>query len=294
VNPFDLRGPQFLAFYAALCAVTLGVLWILNRRSGRGEIAPRIDDPYPLAVLADGKARAVRVAMLSLLDRRLLKAKEGKLQALAKPDLARRPIEKALLDAYATESPASDAFLVSRVREAASAIEDDLTRAGLLTDEQAKGLGQRRVKIAIALLAVVAVVKIVVALSRGHTNVGFLILMGTAALFVARSVGASRHRTPKGDEALALAERHFARLKTAAAGLAPGGETNEIALAAALFGMGVLSPLAKDLLVEARIARTSSSGGSSCGSSFSSSCSTGSSCSSSSCGGGGGCGGCGS
>jgi uncharacterized protein (TIGR04222 family) len=296
VNPFDLRGPQFLVFYGALSALVLLAVVLRRRPADDAEGLPsRIDDAYQLAVLRDGPVEAVRVAVLSLLDRRLLKAKEGRLQALAGEDLTRRPLERAVLARFQTEGDAAAVFGDPRVTGAIHDLEADLTRAGLVSAQ--RGQPSPAGLAGAAVLAAVAVAKIGVALSRGRTNVLFLVAAALLVCFGALIVGARPRLTRRGEKAVELARRSFARLRTSAASLVPGGGTNELALAFAVFGYAALPPLARELLTEARVARTASGGGSSCGSSCGASWSSSSSCGGSSCGGGcggGGCGGCGS
>jgi uncharacterized protein (TIGR04222 family) len=286
MNPFDLRGPQFLAFYGLLAAAVL-LLVHLRRRAGEPEGFPRrIDDPYQLAALRDGADEAIRTALLALLDRRLLKATDGWVEALSAPDLARRPLEQAVLAVFRTRRPAEDALKDANVRACTSAVEEELVRAGLVLAPEARGVPGSTL-LGAAVLVGVAAIKILVALSRGRTNVGFLVFAAFAAFVFTLGAGARPRRTRMGDKAIELAGRTFGRLKGAAASMVPGGQTNELALAFAVFGAGVLPPLARDLMSEARLARDP-------GGSSGSSCSGGgSSCGGSSCGGGCGGGGCG-
>lgn len=293
MNPFDLRGPEFLLFYGILSAFVL-VAVVLRRRAGDDTegIPARIDDAYQLAVLRDGPVEAIRVAVLSLLDRRLLKAKEGRLEALAGEDLARRPLERAILARYQAQGEAAAVFGDPKVTGALHDLEVELARAGLVSEQ--RGRASPAGLAGAAVLAAVAAGKIVVALSRGRTNVLFLVAAALAVSLGAVIVGARPRLTRRGEKAVALARRSFARLRTSAASISPGGGTNELALVFAVFGYGALPPLARELMTEARVAKKASGGGSSCGASCgasSSSCSGGSSCGG---GCGGGCGGCGS
>jgi uncharacterized protein (TIGR04222 family) len=294
VNPFDLPGPQFLAFYAVLALVALAAVRLGRRRPDVSGMPSRIDDPFALASLREGPDEAIRVAALSLLDRRLLKSRGGNVLAVAPEHTARRTLERALLRAFATERPGGFAFQDPGVRAAAEAIDADLARAGLLaTGDALAARGRARWFVAAALVAVAAT-KIAIALSRGRTHVGFLVLLAGGAVLLALGLGQPARRTSKGDKAVELARRAFARLEGGAAAIVPGGATNELALAAAVFGPAVLPPLGMALLTEASLAPVTRSGS---GWSWDTSWGSGSSCGSSSCGGGcggGGCGGCGS
>ena len=71
-NPFDLRGPQFLLFYLCLgLAITVLVHW--TRRAWEGGDTPRpLSDYLEIAFLRGGAAEAIRVAILTLIDRGVL------------------------------------------------------------------------------------------------------------------------------------------------------------------------------------------------------------------------------
>jgi hypothetical protein len=76
VNPFDLHGPQFLAFYICFAFALLSVLYLSRTLGGSREIAkPPMDDPYFVACLRGGEKECVRVATLALIDRGLLAVK---------------------------------------------------------------------------------------------------------------------------------------------------------------------------------------------------------------------------
>ena len=70
MNPFDLKGPAFLALYAAIGAgVVLGTRWLRTQRES-GPV-PRLTgmDPYLIACLRGGPSESIRVAILSMLGR---------------------------------------------------------------------------------------------------------------------------------------------------------------------------------------------------------------------------------
>ena len=73
LNPFDLRGPEFLVFYIILALSVVGLVVLLRHAFESGQ-APKIDlgDPYLIAYLRGGAQEAKRVALVTLIDRGLL------------------------------------------------------------------------------------------------------------------------------------------------------------------------------------------------------------------------------
>src|SRR5262244_3636151 len=73
MNPFDLSGPAFLAFYSVV-AIILVLALKLAIDAGEGGVPPSLPlgDPYQIAWLRGGTAEAARIAVLALTDRRLL------------------------------------------------------------------------------------------------------------------------------------------------------------------------------------------------------------------------------
>ena len=81
INPFDLRGPEFLFFYAFLMLVVFVFAWLLQlsyESSGPGNEADWgtdiANDPYQIACLRGGRDEVIRIAVISLVERGLLSA----------------------------------------------------------------------------------------------------------------------------------------------------------------------------------------------------------------------------
>lgn len=298
MNPFDLPGPEFLFFFIGLSVLAIVAL-VVTRKIAERSAAPKLDlsDPYLIAYLRGAEPETLRVAAVSLLDRGLLVATGTQLQASEKAsvDAVRRPVEKELLRKFKRADEASAIFNDSRLRATCKPYEQTLKTAGLLPSEAIVGARWTRLLIACGVLGGVAIVKILIALERGRTNVWFLVILTIVAIVVAALISFPR-LTESGKTMIADLQNLYAGLKDRALFLQSGGATIEPMMLAAVFGVGaltgahfgytsVLFPRAKEA------AAANSTCGSSCGSS--SSCSS-SSCGSS-CGGGcgGGCGGCG-
>ncbi len=128
-------------------------------------------------------------------------------------------------------------------------------------------------------------IKIIVALSRGRTNVAFLIILAIASVIALLALGNPR-LTRRGKNVLEDLRTLFQGLKSRADSLSPGNAAAELALVAALFGTVALPigafPMRDQLFPPPSSSSDSGGSGSSCGSS----------CGGGGCGGG--CGGCGS
>jgi uncharacterized protein (TIGR04222 family) len=296
MNPFDLPGPEFLLFFIGLSAFALVAL-IVTRKIAERSAAPKLDlsDPYLIAYLRGAEPETLRVAAVSLLDRGLLVATGTQLQAAEKafPESVRKPIEKELLRKFNRAGEASAIFNDSRLRATCKPYEQTLKAVGLLPNETIVGARWRRLLIACGVLGGVALVKILIALERGRTNVWFLIILTIVAIVIAARISFPR-LTESGKAMIADLQNLYSGVKGRPLFLQSGGATIEPIMLAAVFGVGaltgahfgysnVLFPRAKETA-----AATSA-----CGSSSGSSCNS-SSCGSS-CGGGcgGGCGGCG-
>src|SRR5262249_3969807 len=156
--------------------------------------APKVSlsDPYLIAYLRGGKNEALRVASVSLIDRRLLKVKDEtglKTRADAEAQV-KRPIEKALLQYFRPKQGASRVYDDVKLGLATAPYERTLTELKLIPDEAMKQ-ARRRLLLAVLVLVGVAVLKILIALARGRTNVGFLFFLTVVAVIAAVKVAQS-------------------------------------------------------------------------------------------------------
>lgn len=295
MNPFDLRGPEFLLFYLILSAAVIAAL-VLLRRASESAGAPRIDlaDPYLIAYLRGGENEALRVALVSLIDRGLLIVNGTQIKRAdnAVPGSVRQAVEKALMEKFATAGEANSIFNDPNLKLACEPYQETLKRNRLLPDESVTRERLMRFVAALFILVGVGGIKVFVALEHGRTNVVFLLMLMAAAIALAAKVSFPR-LTAGGAAMLKDVQTLYSGLKERATGIRPGGATIEAMMLAAAFGVGALAGDAfaytKTLFPRARSSAFGLSYGSSCGSSGGSSC--GSSCGGGGCGGG--CGGCG-
>ncbi len=317
MNPLDLRGPAFVQFYlvfgvAALFAAWYArklLVWALDSEPRAGRWAPGTFPPeadaYAIARLRLNRDEAARTVVGYLLLAKLIALERQTIKRPPGTPIASNlmPIERQGLSAIG-DGEAS--MTVARKVSAAidpqlSAMEDELEREGVMWPRLR--LAPFRVLRGLTLLAVagLGVAKLVVAVLRGHGNVGFLIFMTIVYALVAYGVLAPPRVRRAGTRYLDwLRQSHAGLLDQAVAGrpLQP----RQITLAAAIFGVQLVPALAP-LVVALRplnLAGGSGAGGDAGWVSFGdggggSSSSGDSGGGGSSCGGGGGgCGGCGS
>lgn len=298
VNPFDWRGPEFLVFYLILSACVVASLELVRRAlESSAPIKMDLADPYLVAYLRGGKNEVLRVAVVSLIDRGLLIANGNTITRAPNvvPNSVRRPVERELLKKFATPGDATSIFDDTGLEIQCEEYESTLKRNGLLPDDSVQTARAFRFFLAAFILVLVGGVKLFLAVQRGRTNVGILIILIIVATIVAAKVAFPR-LTASGRAMLDDIQSLYADLKSRAAFIRPGGATVEAAMLAATFGIASLEgadfSYARGLFPRAASSKKTSSWTSSC----SSGCgiSTASSCGSS-CGGGcgGGCGGCG-
>jgi len=294
MDPFDLRGPEFLLFYFCFSLAVIIAIVFFRRRAESGQ-APRIDlgDPYLIAYLRGGEDEALRVAVISLVDRGML-VMDGHLIGRADnvtSGMAKYPIEYEALKKFDVLGQEASVF------EAASFLKDDslksalrpyrdrLERAGLMPNANVCRDRRNRLLLALTGLGVAGVIKIQIGLYLGKP-VAFLVVMMIAAMIIAAAISFPR-LTARGEATLEDVTNLYAGLRTQVNSISPGSATAELAMFAAVFGVGALAATpfayAEDLFHQKKNEYSSSSCGSSCGSSGGGS----------SCGGGGGGGGCG-
>lgn len=290
VNPFDLRGPEFLVFYGCLGAAVTVLVFLIRRAGERGDPPHPLSDYLDIAFLRGGAGEAIRVAILTLVDRGMLTLSgDDAVEAGRQDGVGRvtKPTERAILARAAVATKAQELIGDANLTGTVTAdCEPTLVRRGLLPSPDQKAVRTRLWLAAGAALAAVAAIKIAIAISRGRSNVGFLVLLGFAFL-IATFVATHPRRTPAGNALVGDLRTLFGGLKDRASSLRPQSGGTDLALLAAVFGVGAALPVypeAKKLFPQSG----ASDGGGSSDSSGSSSC--GSSCG----GGGGGCGGCGS
>lgn len=298
MNPLAMKGPYFLAFYLVAAAVLYLLLrHLLRKREAALPLPPQLlSDAYEIGMLRAGWKEAIRLAVVSLIDRGLLEAEGSTVST--KPgrsvEHARRPLEKAILDKCAQPGDVDALFEDDRISATCSEYLDSLRGKNLLHSHRVRWLRLPLVAGAVGAGLLLAGMKISVAISRGKANYQFLVLL--AVLFTMLALAEYfRNRTGLGDRVMKDLRILFQGRRNSARRMRAGGQTNEAILLAAVFGLDALEGRKGFAFIDSLFPRPKDNGGSStCSSTYStlSTCGGGGSDSGSSSGGGG-CGGCG-
>jgi len=311
VNPFDLHGPEFLLFFFVFSVLVIVTVILLRQRDVPPPAGiPPLDDPYLVAFLRGGEGEALRVVTLSLIDRGLLTLKSfGRVSLFSKDpenylemkdpsaiDTVKRPIEKRVLEAFKKLHPINSTLDSLVGCTACIDYAKKLEQFGFLPSPEMRSTWRRRYQIAVVIILGVAGLKIIIALSRGRTNILFLIFLAILAAYVTARFGNS-FRTARGEEFLEDTKSLFGTLRQRATSLRPGGATSDLAWLASSHGLLAVPPVLFPQ-VSALLPRKPKGGLGSRGWGSGNSCGSCSSCGGGGCGGGGcgggGCGGCGS
>jgi uncharacterized protein (TIGR04222 family) len=312
MNPLDLTGPEFLRFFLPYGICVLALAWLL-RAAAQYTLGPRPDarwtpgaypregDAYAIAFLRGGAPEAVRTVMARLVGAGLLNVESRLVRSLGEPDVGAvqlQPIEQTAWSALTPGVPMPASEAEQRVRDASwehlASIETLLTGEGLLLGYEGRRAYWFLTALAWLATAGLGLAKLAVALSRGRTNIGFLLILVAAFTFaVFRWLSPPRQTNPARRYLDWLQESHRGLVAMLTAGQRNGA--GELALATGIYGLTSIPALANlgiafQPVQPVRRDASSSCSASSCGSSGSSD-SGGSSCGGGC--GGGGCGGCG-
>ncbi|PHV31605.1 TIGR04222 domain-containing membrane protein [Janthinobacterium sp. BJB312] len=245
LNPFDWSGPWFLLAYLIFGVLVYylarELLIRMELRNPHAQLS-LADDPYRIAYLRGGALEAVKIATIVLVDRGLLRA-DGPLLETASADslrFARHDIERDVLRLYLGRQGHSKELAVqAEMLPSCRAYQEALTQQELLVGPP---LLRRRERITWAahwLLLTVAAVKAVIAISRQHYNLLFLAVL--LAIFLLMLRGLRTQATSWSAQRLLTDLRMlFGRLNMRSSRLNAGSSSADMALLAAIFGLGAL------------------------------------------------------
>lgn len=293
MNPFDLRGPAFLAFYLLASAGGLVFLYLAARgvvfgpqRAASVDARKHLRDPYLVAYLRGGVREVIHTLVFALHQRTLLTNAKEHIVAVggrSAREAVQHPLELALILQCGANTTMEELIKAVTLRAAIENYAEPLRESGLVADEAEKARRKPAFLAVAGTLAALSVIKILLALQRGHSNIVLLVILTLIVLAACYAI----YRSPKtnaGRRALADQQTLFTRLKSRVARMAADGATNEAVLVAATFGLDALPGEAYPFA--AMLHKQTRQGSSSCSSGCGSSCGGG--------GCGGGCGGCGS
>jgi len=235
-NPLDLLGPEFLLFYIATAFVLNLVLYIWVRSSepvgvpdARAQTLLR--DLYMLAYLRGGATETIKLAIFGMTERGLLQP----LNALVKSDakaITNNMIERQVAAECLTSKHVHDLAKLSSLRMVADKYAEPLKECGLIASQAEYN---RRMPMLLAiggLLVLLSGAKISIAISRGRSNIMFLVVLSAFAVFICWRIFMMQ-RTSRGTHALQMQQSLFHRLLNRVKQLASKGATNEAIIVAA-------------------------------------------------------------
>lgn len=302
MNPFDLRGPDFLLLFT-FCAAAAFVARMLARRHFGEPQGPQTDytNPYGVALLAGGPQAAIRAAVAALAHARQADFLDTTVSEITSssttfPLAGARDTERVHAFPQAVLArlrgrPQSLAGLETSCQSELRTLRQSLVTAGLLPTDQA--LGVLRVFDYVGWgVAAMGAIKVCVGLARDKPVL--LLVFGLVVFSITWAISSHRttHSSRRGEALLRDLQWDHVSLKTTAFAQPEQVRPDDIALAYGLFGVlvfgGSLTGLREVLFVGDKLwapppAPSEGDGGSSY------SCGSSSSCG----GGGGGCGGCG-
>lgn len=273
-NPIaNMQGPYFLMFYGVVIGVTLIVCRFGLKPDETGKLAiplvPENPDPYEIAYLRGGKVEVIKVVITNLIQKGFLKLSKDGIEPtgnsdidLNQMDLKLSAIEQDVLAGFTDSKNAREI-----VKFSGSSIFDqyyqeyqqNLKSEKLFYPDELQANILLFKRLGTLIIWLLGGYKLIVSLSQGHINVGFLLILG----FVATTVLWNWCQIPRishlGWKYLSRLQQTFEQLKQEIS--TPSEETGSnllkgiftkphqinnsfplfVALLVALFGIGVLS-----------------------------------------------------
>lgn len=284
MNPFDLRGPDFLILFGVLSALTVvlaAVLrWSLRGPDGDGPIEVSDLSPYHIAYLAGGARLPIHAAVAALVKEDAIHVSKSKHTLSRKDQVPEQahPLERAVHAHVACSGEMTLSELGRIDSKSLTRLHQELEEQGLLVAPAEAGLARVLPTLLVLAVTLLGMIKVAVGVARDRP-VLFLVL-GCVATAVVAFAGFARPvlRSRRGDRLLARLRAEHAPLASTAHARAEALAASDVTLAVGLFGIGILATGPYADLRAARKASDTAGWSSHCGSG---------------CGGGGGGGGCG-
>ncbi|HEY5893251.1 MAG TPA: TIGR04222 domain-containing membrane protein [Chthoniobacterales bacterium] len=293
-NPVtDLSGPQFLAFFAIVAVITCFLAYCVRKIADRTRYLqtptlPETFDPFEIAYLRGGSHEQKRLIILDLVMRGYLSHTESSNRLSGRFSIIEQAPQHPDPHFLDTDSRMifnriTSGLKVDEIARIPAPSTDDhhkrLSESYLVTSKEDQAKVLRAMGLFLFLIAALTVYRLAVALSRGHTNVVFLIFLTVASMITLFLIARPRRLTSLGRRYLRKLQGALSMMKARVPNLA----SEEVLLAVAVHGIGILKGTSYDYYP--KMFQQASQGHGGCGSA---------SCGGSGCGGGGGgCGGCG-
>ena len=247
VNPFDLRGPEFLVFYGCLGAAVTVLVFLMRRAGERGDPPHPLSDYLDIAFLRGGAGEAIRVAILTLVDRGMLTLSGDDAVEAGRQDAAGRvtkSTERAIVSraAVATKTPGADRRR-HRDRDGDRGVRADAGATGSAAQPGPEGRSHaavarrgRRAGGRRGASRSPSRSRAAARTSASSSLLGF-------AFLIATFVATHPRRTPAGNALVGDLRTLFGGLKDRASSLRPQSGGTDLALLAAVFGVGAALPV---------------------------------------------------
>lgn len=302
----DMYGPHFLAFYAAVIVTTLlACAWRRRSADSTRHLAPMPlpgePDPVETAYLRGGANEVTRLVTFDLVQRgflRIVEPTKSWFRTAEPPTIARAqgtppprlllPMETAVLTFHDVPHPPKDLFgaqsLASRMETLCVEIANRLKAERLLAEPGARLEAWRCGILGAAIILGLGGYKLAVALSKGRTNVGFLLILAILSMVALLLVCRTGRQSARGKDYLKRLQAAFKRLESQKTRMGLRGPDPGLLLLVSIFGLGTLQGTAHDAYRKLFLQGSSGGCGGGCGGG-------GGGCGGGGCGGG--CGGCG-
>ncbi|MCE5243152.1 MAG: TIGR04222 domain-containing membrane protein [Syntrophobacteraceae bacterium] len=250
----DMYGPDFLILYAAAIIIALIVARRMVRNAAPADLAmpltlPLRPDPVEVAYLRGGEAEVIRFTVFKLIQNRLVMLNDAKSGTIVRiEDNARASalggFERAVYDSLYTPRKMKDVVkaLFADFQARCLSYRTSLEDRGLLATAFARAKALRVRLYILALIFGLGGYKLAVALSRGHTNVLFLVIMAIIGTILAFKVCRVPRLSRRGREYL---DRFKAQVRPTAEAASKdqmsGFDDGALAFQVALLGFAVLA-----------------------------------------------------
>ena len=254
--PFSLPGPQFLPvffFFAVAVFSAAGALrWYLRKPSLPTRLERESEDPYLLAYLAGGHARAVQAAIVSLAGRKALRVDDsGYLFADQPAGAEAHPLERAVHATLSRSASQTVRSVTIATTGLGTILEENLQSRGWWVDGAHRHLARWWPLTISLVVPAVGLLRTFQGMSRGYAS-EFILILSIVSLVVALVLFLRRPgRSRLGSQILAERRARHAGWKRGGAPM-----TDPVTSGGAAMGAGLLLPLVVGLFGSRALANT--------------------------------------